>query len=489
MGTPSKIAILIDFENLETGVRKQFDTKASIEPIIGKMNEIGVTVLRRAYGDWVQHSSYRHGLMQCGVELIERPNVSPGRNGADIKLAIDAVEAALRNPDWDHFVVVTGNSDFLPLVHKLRELNRAVTIVGVDACTSNLLKKNCDQYYAYEDLATLRQPTKKLAADALRLLEKAIVTCADRHKQMRVADLRQQVQQLDSAFSEVACGFESFRDLLDFIAANSLMPIELAFQNGSWHVNITGKITLKTPPAAQAKSGGGGRRDQKRPAKSARKDKPEKKEPEQEWDERPLKPEEWEVLIEAVEKCVNEGAGRPNQGKLWIINAYLHRQRLDGKLPLANQILYNALQALVAEGVLSHPSQDTYLLPDDFEEKKKAFLDNPEKLAAAPKPAGPAPTRDKKDSKPQKASKPAAKDKNDDNGDDDDDLPVPRKDLPESILGQEDLYTPEELEEILEAEREYAAKAREEANREKKAKSKPKKKGRAKTKRTTRKKS
>ena len=85
--------------------------------------------------------------------------------------------------------------------------------------------------------------------------------------------------------------------------------------------------------------------------------------------------EEWEVMLDAIRKCNEEGAGKPNQGKLWIVNAYLHRKRLDGLLPLANNILFDGLQLLVKEGVLVHPTHDAYHLAEGFEDKKEEFLD------------------------------------------------------------------------------------------------------------------
>ena len=94
-----------------------------------------------------------------------------------------------------------------------------------------------------------------------------------------------------------------------------------------------------------------------------------------EWEDREMTEEEWEVMLEAIQKCNEEGAGKPNQGKLWIVNAYLHRKRLDGLLPLANNILFDGLQLLVKEGVLVHPAHDSYHLAEDFEDKKEEFLD------------------------------------------------------------------------------------------------------------------
>ncbi len=396
MGTGrTKIAIFIDFENLETGVRKQYDTRATVEPIISRMNEYGVTAVRRAYGDWVQHANYRHPLLQAGVELVERPNVSPGKNGADIKMAVDAVELAVRNDELDIFVLVSGNSDFLPLVHKLRELGKTVMVVGVDACTSNLLRKNCDQYFTYDSLAVLRTVDKKVPNELVKIIERAVVTRAEKSGHLLLSDLRQQLNQLDPSFSEDDFGFGSFQELVEFICDSGLIAAQLEFANAAWQLSVTGKIIVrplakpapakavpaKAAPAKAAPSHSGGNSVAKpnkpsKPSKPARPPKPEPEPKKSEWEDRDMTEDEWDIFLEAIRKCISEGDGRPNQGKLWIINAYLHRQRLKGQLPLANQILFNALQSLAKAGALDHPAQDTYLLAEGFDDKKEDFLDD-----------------------------------------------------------------------------------------------------------------
>ena len=98
-------------------------------------------------------------------------------------------------------------------------------------------------------------------------------------------------------------------------------------------------------------------------------------EKEEQWEDRPMTEKEWEAFMEAVEGCINEGAGRANQGKLWIINAYLHRKRVDGVLPLTNNVLFSSLQALTEYGALRRTDNDCYLLEEDYQYKKEDFLD------------------------------------------------------------------------------------------------------------------
>ncbi len=335
----NKIALFIDFENLETGVRKQFEVRANVEPIIDELSSNGNVIVRRAYGDWVQHANYRHALLQAGVELIERPNISPGKNGSDVKLAIDAVELALTDENIQTFVIVSGNSDFLTLIQKLKAYGRKVLVCGVQACTSNLLRKNCDRYYAYEHIAKLKKGQPTVDDATVKLVEKALEA---KKGKTDASALKTQMLQINPSFTEKDLGFSSFNDMIDQIAGKKLIELKIDKKPSNWSISAP-KIITETQK--------------------------------EEWEDREMTEEEWEIFIDAVAQCIQEGAGRSNQGKLWIINAYLHRQRLDGKLPLANHILFNALQTLVAEGVLVNPSHDTYLLSDDFEEKKEELLD------------------------------------------------------------------------------------------------------------------
>ncbi len=347
-----KIALFIDFENLETGVRKQYETRTTLEPIITELSELGVIIVRRAYGDWVQHANYRHPLLQGGIEPVERPNISPGKNDAGIKLSIDAVETALRNPKLDTFAIVSGNGDFLPLIQKLRELDRQVIVIGVEACTSNLLRKNCDKYYAYDTLANLRQRDRGLPRDVVRLLERAIRSRDEQDSRLDPAEVKRLMHQLDASFNERDHGFNNFNDMLDHVGKQGILPLKLEFQDGAWNILLMADISPRSRPYSPG-------HETRRP----------------EWQNRPMTEEEWEIMVEAVKQCILEGKGRPNQGKLWIINAYLHRKRLDGRLSLVNTVLFDALQALARKGVLEHPNPDTYLLAEDFEVKKEEFLD------------------------------------------------------------------------------------------------------------------
>ncbi len=150
-----RIALFLDFENLAIGAREALGgMEFDFEPIANALAERGRVVSRRAYADWSMFSDARQALTRGHVELIEIPQRmgATRKNAADIKMAVDAVELAFERDFVTTFVICTGDSDFTPLVHKLRELNKKVIGVGVKASTSNLLPPACDEFLFYDYL-------------------------------------------------------------------------------------------------------------------------------------------------------------------------------------------------------------------------------------------------------------------------------------------------------------------------------------------------
>ncbi len=151
-----RIALFIDFENLAIGAREALGgMEFDFEPIGNALAERGRVVSRRAYADWSMFSDARQPMTRSHVELIEIPQRmgATRKNAADIKMAVDAIELAFERDYVTTFVICTGDSDFTPLVHKLRELNKKVIGVGVRASTSNLLPPACDEFLFYDNLA------------------------------------------------------------------------------------------------------------------------------------------------------------------------------------------------------------------------------------------------------------------------------------------------------------------------------------------------
>lgn len=149
-----RIGLFLDFENLAIGAREQLGGKFDFQPIADALAERGRVVVRRAYGDWSMFDDARRELTRHHIELIEIPQRMGAvrKNAADIKLAVDAIEVSLERDYITTFVIGTGDSDFTPLVHKLRELNKRVIGIGIEASTSALLPPACDEFLFYERL-------------------------------------------------------------------------------------------------------------------------------------------------------------------------------------------------------------------------------------------------------------------------------------------------------------------------------------------------
>ena len=159
-----RIALFLDFENLAIGARER-GISFDFRPVADALAERGRVVVRRAYADWSMFDDARRDLTRHHIELIEIPQRMGHvrKNAADIKLAVDAIEVSLEREYVTTFVIATGDSDFTPLVHKLREHNKRVIGLGIEASTSALLPPACDEFLFYERLPGVDQSTPKAA--------------------------------------------------------------------------------------------------------------------------------------------------------------------------------------------------------------------------------------------------------------------------------------------------------------------------------------
>ncbi len=166
----ANLALFCDFENIALGVRDaryaQFDITRVLERLLLK----GSIVVKKAYCDWDRYKEFKAGMHQAGFELIEIPHVKQsGKNSADIRMVVDALDLCYTKPHVDTFVIISGDSDFSPLVSKLRENNKGVIGMGVKNSTSDLLIANCDEFIYYDDLVReqlkpRRTPRKRAAS-------------------------------------------------------------------------------------------------------------------------------------------------------------------------------------------------------------------------------------------------------------------------------------------------------------------------------------
>src|SRR6188472_2414771 len=157
------IAVFIDFDNIEIGVKNTLGQQFDVGLILDAIKERGEVVSKIAYADWTRAGEYSRTLTQHAIRLVQL-NLTPGgdKNGADINMALDALEMAFTHQHINAYVIVGGDSDFLSLVEKLKQYDKKVFIVGGRAFTSMILQRNCHEFIAYENLAGVRKNAAKI---------------------------------------------------------------------------------------------------------------------------------------------------------------------------------------------------------------------------------------------------------------------------------------------------------------------------------------
>ena len=199
----ARIALLIDFDNVILGIDEPgFD----IELVVNALRERGTITVSRVYGDWYRHSRHRRRLMEHGVELVEAPAFGPViKNSADIKIALDGYEIGMTMPHINTFCLVSGDSDFLPLIKKLQGLGKQVLVICGDRFTSDMLRRNCNEFISYENLLAASYGADEDATTlegAFALLHRAMAALRERGSEIRTSTLKQMMIQLNPVFSE-----------------------------------------------------------------------------------------------------------------------------------------------------------------------------------------------------------------------------------------------------------------------------------------------
>ncbi len=230
--TRLKIAVFIDFDNIEIGVKSTLGVQFDIGVVLEALKERGDVVSKIAYGDWTRAGDYSRSLTQHATKLVQR-NLTPGgdKNGADINLALDALEMAFTHGHINAYVIVGGDSDFITLVEKLKQYDKQIFVVGGRAFTSMVMQRNCHEFIAYENLvsSSRRSPTDRGRQSgpvaqasielAVPLVRRALKVLTDREVSPQLGLLKSTLLQLDSTFSERTYGAGSFRDFAQKLAA------------------------------------------------------------------------------------------------------------------------------------------------------------------------------------------------------------------------------------------------------------------------------
>jgi uncharacterized protein (TIGR00288 family) len=254
------LAIFVDFENLALGFqnrRERFDIHRVLERLVEK----GKIVAKKAYADWSRFQPYTAPLHEAAIELIEIPRRGQsGKNSADIRLCVDAMDLAYAKGHIDTFVVVSGDSDFSPLVSKLKELGKHVIGLGMQESTSDLLRDNCDEFIYYEDLGrqsdlpsgmSPQLPDTKRKAFGL-LLESLLALRRENKEVLWSSMVKDTMKRKKPSFNETYHGYRTFSELLEDAAKEGLLELDTDKRSRTYVVTRFGAEMTAAPAAAEA---------------------------------------------------------------------------------------------------------------------------------------------------------------------------------------------------------------------------------------------
>ena len=261
----NNLALFCDFENVALGVRDEKLPKFDIALVLERLLVKGNVVVKKAYCDWERFKEQKPIMHDAAFELIEIPHTrQSGKNSADIRMVVDALDLCYTKDHIDTFVIISGDSDFSPLVSKLRENAKVVIGVGVKNSTSDLLMSNCDEFIFYDDLVKARTsqskrrktPKKKIASQKAAspaedkkvesdagdagdegfdwVLDTAEALIAERGDGVWGSMVKQTLKRRKPGFSETAYGFRSFNELLEEASKRGLMDIEPDERSGGY---------------------------------------------------------------------------------------------------------------------------------------------------------------------------------------------------------------------------------------------------------------
>ena len=264
------MAVFCDFENVALGVREAKYDKFDIRKVLERLLVKGSIVVKKAYCDWERYKEFKAPMHEAAFELIEIPHVrQSGKNSADIRMVVDALDLCYTKSHVDTFVIISGDSDFSPLVSKLRENNKEVIGVGVKHSTSDLLIANCDEFIFYDDLVRKeppkRQPRKRARAKpaagakapAAEAVEPRIRRWTTRRRRRSTwwwntfealtgerggeekiwgSMIKQAIKRRNPGFNETYHGFKSFNSLLEEAAIRGLLKLEHDEKSGGYIV-------------------------------------------------------------------------------------------------------------------------------------------------------------------------------------------------------------------------------------------------------------
>ena len=266
----ASMALFCDFENIALGVRDAQYEKFDIRPVLERLLAKGSIVVKKAYCDWERYKGFKAAMHEANFELIEIPHVrQSGKNSADIRMVVDALDLCYTKAHVDTFVIISGDSDFSPLVSKLRENAKRVIGVGVKQSCSDLLVTNCDEFIYYDDLVRDREAQRaagrrdrdngkrspeeeqkrsaKVEERKTRAVELAASTLADlmadrgENERVWASVLKEVMKRRNPGFNESYFGFKTFGNLLEEASARGLLAVGRDDKSGTYVTRVFGR--------------------------------------------------------------------------------------------------------------------------------------------------------------------------------------------------------------------------------------------------------
>src|SRR6266542_3200326 len=265
-----KIAVFIDFDNIEIGVKSTLQREFDVAAVLDALKERGEIVTKIAYANWGRQENSTRALAEHAVQMVQRdPSPRGDKNGADINLALDALEMAFTHDHINAFAIVSGDSDFIALVNKLKQYNKVIFVVGGRAFTSTILQKNCHEFVSYESLLDEPKPARQQQqpersrqqpppqqqrrpapldlAQAMPLVDRALGVLERREVRPQLGLLKSTMLQLESTFSEKAYGAGSLTDFIDELRKHGMVQVS----GGEGRYMITRKGTGVEKPTVK----------------------------------------------------------------------------------------------------------------------------------------------------------------------------------------------------------------------------------------------
>ncbi len=248
MADEQLIAVFVDFENLAIGVRDMKKGEFKIDLVLKRLLEKGRIVYKRAYCDWGKYRSAVREFHEHGIEMIDIPHTRmSGKNSADIRMVVDALDLCHSKGHIDVFALLSGDSDFSPLVSKLKENNKRVIGCGVKSSTSDLLIGSCDEFIYYDDLVRVAEKPKKARAaggskpsqkkgEAIEMLVEIVRSLERDYDPVWGSMVKQTIRRVHPGFNEEYYGYPSFAALLEDARATGEVDLDFDEERGNYMV-------------------------------------------------------------------------------------------------------------------------------------------------------------------------------------------------------------------------------------------------------------